>query len=59
MEERKYEVNRGIERIACGMSLGDALILVEAMFRKYYMERGDEYSIKEMGRVNEEKPADE
>lgn len=53
MEERKYVVNVGNDRIACDMTLDDALLLIRAYFDKYDKERGMAVTVKEMQRVME------
>lgn len=53
MEERKYVVNVGNDRIACDMTLDDALLLIRAYFDKYDKECGMAMTVKEMQRVME------
>ena len=53
MGERRFEVSQGNNRLATGMRLEDALLFVNAIFDKYYMEHSMVISIKEMERVEE------
>lgn len=54
MDERRYEVSQENRRLATDMSLEDALLFIEAIFEKYYMEHSMVISIKEMERVQGE-----
>ncbi len=54
MEDRRFEVSHGGNRLATDMSLEDALLFINAIFDKYYMEHSMVLSIKEMGKVNRE-----
>ena len=53
MGERRFEVSQGNNRLATGMRLEDALLFINAIFNKYYMEHSMVISIKEMERVEE------
>ena len=54
MEDRRFEILRGNNRLATDMRLEDALLFINAIFDKYYMEHSMVISIKEMERLNEE-----
>lgn len=49
MSEDTYSVVYGEVVLAKGMSLGTALILIEALMQKYYNESGLPYMIKREG----------
>lgn len=53
MGERRFEVSHGNNRLATGMRLEDALLFINAIFDKYYMEHSMVISIKEMEKVEE------
>ncbi len=53
MGERRFEVSSGNNRLATDMSLEDALLFINAIFDKYYMEHSMVISIKEMERTSE------
>ena len=54
MEDRRFEILHGNNRLATDMRLEDALLFINAIFDKYYMEHSMVISIKEMERLNEE-----
>lgn len=54
MEERRYEVLEGDQRLATEMTLEDALLFIKAIFEKYYMERSMVLSVRETERVKED-----
>ena len=54
MEDRRFEISHGNNRLATDMRLEDALLFINAIFDKYYMEHSMVISIKEMERLNEE-----
>jgi hypothetical protein len=54
MEERRYEVLEGDQRLATEMTLEDALLFIKAIFEKYYMERSMVLSVREAERVKED-----
>ena len=51
MEERRFEVLHGTDVLASDMKLEDALLFINALFDKYYMEHSMILSIKEMDRT--------
>ena len=51
MGERRFEVLNGNNVLASNMQLEDALIFINAIFDKYYMEHSMVISIKEMDRT--------
>ncbi len=50
MEEQMYEIWIDKTRIAGFMRIDDALLLVKALYDKYYMETDMEVTIKPMAR---------
>lgn len=54
MEDRRFEVSQGGNRLATDMRLEDALLFINAIFDKYYMEHSMVLSIKEMEKVKRE-----
>ena len=57
MNERRFEVLHENNRLATDMRLEDALLFINAIFDKYYMEHSMVISIKEMERVCMEEQA--
>ena len=51
MEKRRFEVMHENNRLASDMRLEDALLFINAIFDKYYMEHSMVISIKEMEKV--------
>ena len=51
MEERRFEVLHENNILASNMQLEDALLFINAIFDKYYMEHAMVISIKEMDRT--------
>ena len=54
MEERRFEVLHGNNLLASNMRLEDALLFINAIFDKYYMEHSMVISIKEMDRTKQQ-----
>ena len=53
MKDRRFEILHGNDRLATDMRLEDALLFINAIFDKYYMEHSMVISIKEIERLNE------
>lgn len=51
MEDRRFEIFCNNDKLATYMRLEDALLFINAIFDKYYMEHSMVISIKEMERV--------
>jgi hypothetical protein len=59
MERQKYELWIGETKIASEMEIDDALVLVKALYEKYYMETDMEITIKPMARCEVKENEDE
>lgn len=56
MNSEEYSVLYGDVELARGMTLGTALLLVEAMMQKYHQERGLKYTIKRNDDIEQPDP---
>ncbi|MBR3645640.1 MAG: hypothetical protein IKN54_04415 [Lachnospiraceae bacterium] len=54
MEERRFEVLHGNNLLASNIRLEDALLFINAIFDKYYMEHSMVIKIKEMDRTEQQ-----